>query len=91
MASAWLNISNSWPCAIATSLNPQAPAVLTASTVGAKTAMSIDEAETPQGEVARTGIGAATSGTLRLRHRLTGFRAGRSCRRENAAGSSGSQ
>jgi hypothetical protein len=48
--------------------------------------MSIDEAETPQGEVARTGIGAATSGTLRLRHRLTGFRAGRSCRRENAAG-----
>jgi hypothetical protein len=43
------------------------------------------------GEVARTGIGAATSGTLRLRHRLTGFRAGRSCRRENAAGSSGSQ
>ena len=28
--------------------NPQAPAVLTASAVGAETAMSIDEAETPQ-------------------------------------------
>ena len=49
MASAWLNISNSRPCAIATSLSPQAPAVLTASAVGAQTAMRIDEAETPQG------------------------------------------
>ena len=48
MASAWLNISNSRPCAIARSHNPQALAVLTASAVGAETAMSIDEAETPQ-------------------------------------------
>jgi hypothetical protein len=42
------DISNSRPCAIATSVNPQAPAVLTASAVGAETAMNIDEAETPQ-------------------------------------------
>jgi hypothetical protein len=41
MTSAWLNISNSRPCAIATSVNSQAPAVLTASAVGAETAMSI--------------------------------------------------
>ena len=83
MASAWLNISNSRPCAIATSLNPQAPAVLTASTVGVETAMSIDEAETPQGEVARTGIGAAMSGTLRLRYGFAGLGARRGCRQQS--------
>ena len=80
MASAWLNISNSRPCAIATSLNPEAPAVLTASTVGAETAMSIDEAETPQGEVARTGIGAAVSGALGLRDRFICLRNSSGCR-----------
>jgi hypothetical protein len=90
MASAWLNISNSRPCAIATSLNPQAPAVLTASAVGAQTAMRIDEAETPQDRQACSTPGALmvspATGSVGYFFR-SGLR-GRARRRRPSAGNS---